>query len=178
VLSRAESLDVLLLLDVGDALLGPRTDVKSANDRYANLETNYLLQRLEHYEGIVVTTTNLGDNIDKAFQRRMDVVVPFLPPQAEERLQILGLHLPDDHGVSHDLLERIALRCNLTGSQIRNAVLHATLIALEEGLELGDRQLDAGIHSEYRKAGGLCPLDGANGHSLQENSIDAFLESF
>src|SRR5262249_42841761 len=76
VLSRAEALDVVLLLDEGDALLGSRTEVRTANDRYANLETNYLLQRLETYQGIVVVTTNLGDNIDTAFQRRMDVVVP------------------------------------------------------------------------------------------------------
>ncbi len=65
VLSRAEALDVVLLLDEGDALLGTRTDVKTANDRYANLETNYLLQRLENYQGIVLVTTNLGDNIDQ-----------------------------------------------------------------------------------------------------------------
>jgi len=81
VLSRAEALDVVLLLDGGDALLGSRTEVKSANDRDANLETNYLLRRLEHYQGIVLVTTNLGDNIDQAFQRRMDVVVPFFAPQ-------------------------------------------------------------------------------------------------
>ncbi|MCP4288529.1 MAG: AAA family ATPase, partial [Gammaproteobacteria bacterium] len=67
VLSRAEELDVILLLDEGDALLGKRTEVKSANDRYANLETNYLLQRLENYQGIVVVTTNAGENIDSAF---------------------------------------------------------------------------------------------------------------
>src|SRR5262249_22672904 len=100
VLSRAEALDVMLLLDEGDALLGARTDVKSANDRYANLETNFLLQRLENYQGIVIITTNLSENIDQAFQRRMDVVVPFFPPQPEERLRILDLHLPREHRVS------------------------------------------------------------------------------
>ena len=75
VLARAEELDIILLLDEGDALLGQRTDVKSSNDRYANLETNYLLQRLESYQGIVLVTTNAAQNIDSAFQRRMDVVV-------------------------------------------------------------------------------------------------------
>ena len=74
VLSTAEDLDVVLLLDEGDALLGARTEVRSSNDRYANLETNYLLQRLENYQGIVLITTNAGENIDSAFQRRMDVV--------------------------------------------------------------------------------------------------------
>ena len=94
VLSRAEELDVILLLDEGDALLGSRTDVKSSNDRYANLETNYLLQRLESYQGIVLVTTNAGQNIDSAFQRRMDVVVDFVPPGADERWGIWQLHLP------------------------------------------------------------------------------------
>ena len=88
VLSRAEKLDVILLLDEGDALLGQRTEVKSANDRYANLETDYLLQRLENYQGIVVVTTNAWEHIDNAFQRRTDVVVHFIPPQAQERWHI------------------------------------------------------------------------------------------
>jgi AAA+ superfamily predicted ATPase len=178
VLTRAEALDVLLLLDEGDALLGTRTEVKSANDRYANLETNFLLQRLEHYQGIVIVTTNLSENIDPAFQRRMDVVVPFYAPQPEQRLQILELHLPTDHGVSPSLRERIALRCSLTGSQIRNAALHATLLALEDGSALRDRHLEAGVRSEYRKAGGLCPLDaGANGHEL-DGGMESFVAAF
>ena len=80
VLSRAEDLNVILLLDEGDSLMTRRTNVKSANDRYANLETNYLLQRLEHYSGIVVVTTNAGHAIDSAFRRRMDSVVKFHLP--------------------------------------------------------------------------------------------------
>jgi hypothetical protein len=178
VLTRAEALDVLLLLDEGDALLGSRTEVKSANDRYANLETNYLLQRLEHYQGIVVVTTNLGENIDQAFQRRMDVVVPFFPPQPEERLQILQLHLPADHRVSDALQERVALRCALTGSQIRNAALHGTLLALEDNQPMHDRHLEAGVRSEYRKAGGLCPLDARNGALDADSGVAQFLSAF
>jgi len=75
VFARAEELDVILLLDEGDALLTQRTSVQTSNDRYANLETNYLLQRLESFEGILIVTTNAVDRIDNAFQRRMDVVV-------------------------------------------------------------------------------------------------------
>lgn len=178
VLSRAEALDVVLLLDEGDALLGQRTEVKSANDRYANLETNYLLQRLEHYQGIVLVTTNLGDNIDQAFQRRMDVVVPFFPPQAEERLRILDLHLPVDHDVAADALEWVALRCLLTGSQIRNAVLHATLIAMEDGTPLATRHLEAGLRSEYRKSGGVCPLEINPVPGAADGGVSSFVEAF
>ena len=140
VLSRAEELDVILLLDEGDALLGQRTEVKSANDRYANLEADYLLQRLENYQGIVVVTTNAWEHIDDAFQRRMDVVVSFIPPQALERWHIWQVHLPDDHGVDHDHLEEVAVRCALTGGQIRNAVLPVTLLALDEVLAPRYRQ--------------------------------------
>ncbi len=162
VLSRAEALDVMLLLDEGDALLGNRTDVKSANDRYANLETNYLLQRLENYQGIVLITTNLVENIDRAFQRRMDVVVPFFAPQTAERLRILDIHLPAGHGVEQRYLELVARRCALSGGQIRSAALHAALLALDDGSTLEQWHLEAALRSEYRKAGGTFPLEGGD----------------
>ena len=157
VLSRAEELDVILLLDEGDALMGNRTEVKSSNDRYANLETDYLLQRLENYLGIVVVTTNASQNIDQAFQRRMDVVVDFTAPQAPERLRIWQLHLPSDHNLVPDYLDRIATRHVLTGGQIRNAALHATLLALDESSRSIVRpyHIETAIESEYRKAGAL-----------------------
>ncbi|MCI0393436.1 MAG: ATP-binding protein [Chloroflexi bacterium] len=177
VLSRAEELDVILLLDEGDALLGGRTEVRSANDRYANLETDYLLQRLEHYQGIVVVTTNAAENIDSAFQRRMDVVVNFVAPQAEERWRIWQLHLPEDHLVDHACLEEVAVRCAITGGQIRNAALHATLLALDEGRPLASWHLEEAIRSEYRKAGATCPLPGGR-FEQPATGLEAFLDAF
>ncbi len=158
VLSRAEELDVLLLLDEGDALMTKRTEVRNANDRYANLETNYLLQRLETYEGIVVITTNAGSRIDPAFLRRIDVIIDFTPPEAAERLLIWRGHLPEANVVSPAFLEDIAVRCALTGGQIRNAALHATLLALGEGGAVSDTHLEASLLREYRKAGAAYPL--------------------
>lgn len=156
VLSRAEEMDVILLIDEGDALLGKRTDVSSANDRYANLETNYLLQRLESHEGIVLVTTNVGDAIDTAFQRRMDVAVSFVPPRADERLRIWRLHLPENHQVSEEDLADIARRSEFTGGQIRNAAVLATLLALEDnGGQVTAVHLRKAVESEYRKAGAL-----------------------
>src|SRR6185295_7485339 len=119
VFARAEELDVILLLDEGDALLTQRTSVQSSNDRYANLETNYLLQRLESFDGILIVTTNAADRIDSAFQRRMDVVIDFAPPAATERWAIWQMHLPSAHQVEQDLLYAAAQRCSLTGRQIR-----------------------------------------------------------
>ena len=158
VFARAEELDVVLLLDEGDSLLAKRSDVKSSNDRYANMETNYLLQRLEGYQGIVVVTTNAAEAIDKAFQRRMDVSVDFQPPQPEERLHIWELHLPPGHTAGRAFLEEVASRCALTGGQIRNAALHATLLSLDAGGVVTARVLEEAIQSEYKKAGAICPL--------------------
>ena len=159
VLSTAEDLDVVLLLDEGDALLGSRTEVRTANDRYANLETNYLLQRLESYQGIVLITTNAAENIDNAFQRRMDVVLNFTLPQAEERWHIWQLHLPPAHAVDPLALERVAARCAMTGGQIRNAAQLATLLALDSPLGVvTEAHLEQAVHSEYRKAGATSPL--------------------
>jgi len=176
VLARAEELDVVLLLDEGDALLGSRTDVRSANDRYANLETNYLLQRLETFQGIVVIATNAGERIDHAFQRRMDAVVEFLPPEAEERWQIWQIHLPPERSCDPGSLEDVALRCALTGGQIRNAALHAALLALDEGAPVDSRHVEQAVRSEYRKAGAACPL--ADRPRLdRRGGMEAFLDA-
>jgi len=178
VLSRAEELDVILLLDEGDALLGNRTEVKSSNDRYANLETNYLLQRLESYQGVVVVTTNAGQNIDSAFQRRMDVVVHFVPPSLQERLAIWQLHLPLGHAVDSAYLEQVATCCTLTGGQIRNAALHATMLALDDGSGVITRwHLEEAVQSEYRKAGALCPLNDNGRMRDQHGGMEAFLDA-
>jgi hypothetical protein len=159
VLTTAEELDVVLLIDEGDSLLGRRTEVRSANDRFANLETNYLLQRLEHYRGIVVITTNAPDHVDVAFQRRMDVVVSFLPPSPRERADIWWLHLPPGHQVSGELVTDLSHRCTMTGGQIRNAVLHAVLLAMQEERPVGNRHVEQAVASEYQKAGASSPYD-------------------
>lgn len=162
IFSRAEELDIILLLDEGDALLSNRTQVKSANDRYANLETNYLLQRLETYNGILFITSNLSENIDPAFQRRIDVQVEFPYPAAEERWQIWQLHLPVEHEISENVLFEVASRCKLSGGQIRNAAIYASCLALDEGHRLiNDHHLALTIENEYRKAGGVSPLSAA-----------------
>lgn len=158
VFARAEELDVILLLDEGDALLTKRTDVNTANDRYANLETNYLLQRLETFEGILIVTTNAGDRIDRAFARRMDIVINFPTPDVQQRWNIWQLHLPEVHSVQYSLLEEVAQRCEMTGGQIRNAILHASLMALNNGGVINSAHLETAVKREYQKSGAVCPL--------------------
>jgi hypothetical protein len=154
----AEELDIILLLDEGDALLTRRTDVQSSNDRYANLETNFLLQRLESFQGILIVTTNARDRIDSAFERRMDVVVTFGAPSAAERWQLWQSHLPASCTVDSQRLAQVAAECELTGGQIQNAVLHATLLALDNGGVVTSEYLEAAVRREYRKRGAVCPL--------------------
>jgi hypothetical protein len=158
VFERAEELDIVLLLDEGDALLTQRTGVQTANDRYANLETNYLLQRLESYDGILVVTTNAGDRIDTAFQRRMDVVIDFPLPDAPERWAIWQLHLPVSHNIDDGLMNAAVQRCVFSGGQIRNVALHASLLAMECDAPVQPAHLINAIEREYRKQGAVSPL--------------------
>jgi adenylate kinase family enzyme len=158
VFARAEELDVVLLLDEGDALLTNRTAVNNANDRYANLETNYLLQRIESFQGILIVTTNASERIDQAFQRRMDVVVEFHLPDPAERWEIWQSHLPESHQISAPFLSEIVVRCALSGAQIRNAVLHASLLALQDNSPITDAWLNQALQREYRKVGAICPI--------------------
>ena len=153
----AEELDCILLLDEGDALMTRRTDVGNANDRYANLETNFLLQRIEGYEGILLVTSNAPDRIDDAFARRMDVVVQFRRPDEVRRYAILDRHL-GPHQASDALIQEIACRCPLNGGQLRNVAVHARLLALDAGIRLGDAEVRAALLREYRKIDAHCPL--------------------
>lgn len=157
VLARAEELDVVLLLDEGDALMTKRTDVANANDRYANLETNFLLQRLETFDGIVVVTSNASASIDTAFLRRIDVTIDFVPPEAPERRLIWEAHLAD-HAVPAAVLDDLSRRCVLTGGQIRNATLHASLLALESGELVNEGHVLEAVRREYRRSGASYPL--------------------
>ena len=93
IFAEAERVNGVLLFDEADALFGKRSDVRDAQDRYANVETAYLLQRMETFEGLAVLTTNLRSNIDEAFARRLDVIVDFPMPEDADRRRLWELHL-------------------------------------------------------------------------------------
>src|SRR5450755_172492 len=113
---------------------------------------------LGDFDGILIVTTNAGERIDTAFRRRMDVVVEFHAPEPLERWAIWQLHLPEAHGISASELEQMSSRCAITGGQIRNAVLHAAVLAVGRGGRIDHQDLSAAIRREYRKAGQVCPL--------------------
>lgn len=155
--ARAESAEVVLLFDEADALFGKRTEVKNANDRFANQQTNYLLQRIESYDGIVLLTSNSRARFDSAFTRRLDAIFDFPQPGPEERRDLWLAHL----GLAHDLtpaqINRLAATCDLCGGHIRNATLMAAVAARSERRNISFADVQRGIAAEYRKLGRQLP---------------------
>lgn len=157
-MDKAEHSDVVLLFDEADALFGKRTDVKDSSDRFANSQTNYLLQRIENYRGIVLLTSNSRSRIDQAFLRRIDYIIEFSNPSAEERRLLWRVHLGDKHAVAARDVNKIAVKCDLGGGHIRNAVLTAAVHAKEANCRIRYEDLLEGIACEYRKLGKQPPL--------------------
>ncbi|MDB4954171.1 MAG: hypothetical protein JWO36_1740 [Myxococcales bacterium] len=150
----AEAGHAILLFDEADSLFGKRTEVKSSNDRYANLETNYLLQRLESFTGICVLTSNHEANIDPAFQRRLSLHLRFEVPDVDERAQLWRSMLPSAAPVEPLLdFTRLAKRFAMTGGYIRNAALRAAFLAADEGSAITAAHLERAAQLEYEGMG-------------------------
>jgi ATPase family associated with various cellular activities (AAA) len=150
-LARAEQNEVLLLFDEADALFGKRTDIQDSNDRFANAQTNYLLQRMETYDGITILTSNGRNRFDDAFTRRFDAILSFALPGPQQRRDLWLTHLGAGHEVTPQQLNMLAAAAELTGGQIRNAVLRAAVAAAQDGTRVLYRHLLSGVSSEYRK---------------------------
>jgi hypothetical protein len=152
----AHGANAVLLFDEADVVFGKRTEASDSGDRYANLETAYLLQRIERYDGVVVLATNLLRNMDEAFVRRLDVVVDFPPPQADTRRRLWRALLPDEAPVGDDVdLDFLADRFELTGGGIRNCTLAAAFLAAEDGTSIGMSHVIRAVALEYAKLGRL-----------------------
>jgi SpoVK/Ycf46/Vps4 family AAA+-type ATPase len=153
----AEQSQALLFFDEADSLFGKRTEVKDAHDRYANIEVNYLLQRVEQYEGVVVLATNLQRNIDDAFLRRIKDVVDFPFPDDKLRARIWRGHFPSKAPKADDIdFDFLSSQFKLTGGNVKNIVLNAAFLAAEEGRPIKMSDLVLGTKSELRKEGKLC----------------------
>jgi len=124
---RAEGSDAILFFDEADALFGRRTEVKGANDRYANLQVNYLLQRMERFRGLAILATNRRKDLDEAFLRRLRAAIDFPAPGAAERLEIWRRAIPAGVDASALDLPFLAERLPLVGGHIRSIVLNACL---------------------------------------------------
>jgi hypothetical protein len=151
----AEAANVLLFFDEADSLLGKRSDVTDARDRYANMEVSYLLQRLESYDGLVVLATNMAKNIDPAFLRRFHLTVEFVVPEEAERLAIWSHAFPSTCPVDDLDLPWLASTFVLTGGAIRNVALTAAFEAATSRRPVGMTDLTTALRSELQKLGRL-----------------------
>jgi AAA+ superfamily predicted ATPase len=146
--------DAILFFDEADALFGKRSGVSDAHDRYANIETAYLLQRTEEYNGLVILASNLPKNMDDAFVRRVHFTVNFPTPEEPERLEIWRRGFPREAPRADDLdLEFLAHRLKITGGNIRNIVLAAAFLAAEDRQDISMRHLVRAAGYEYQKMG-------------------------
>jgi SpoVK/Ycf46/Vps4 family AAA+-type ATPase len=157
VFREAETSNAILFFDEADALFGKRSEVKDAHDRYANIEINYLLQRIEEFEGLVILASNLRKNIDDAFFRRMQFVIEFPLPDVAHRYGIWKQHFPADAPIGEDVdLVYLAERFTLSGGGIKNVVVSAAFLAAAEGRPIRMRHLIHATRREYEKSGRLC----------------------
>jgi SpoVK/Ycf46/Vps4 family AAA+-type ATPase len=153
VFAEAEDSNALLFFDECDSLFGQRGRISDARDRWANLQVNYLLQRVEEYSGVVVMATNLRKNIDEAFARRIEVVIEFPSPDAELRFRIWQRILPA-HALTGEELRLVADRFAFTGGNIRNVAIDAAFRALAAERRLvTTRDVVASVAREYQKLG-------------------------
>ncbi|MEV0224059.1 ATP-binding protein [Streptomyces sp. NPDC050704] len=157
IFTEADRTDAVLLFDEADAVFGRRSEVKDSHDKHANMESAYLLQRLESFDGIALLTTNLRANIDEAFTRRLDLVVDFPFPDAEQR-RALWRHSLAHVPCAEDIEPAAAARdFELAGGSIRSAVVTAAYAAAGRGGPVTTGDLLEGARREYRKAGRLVP---------------------
>lgn len=152
VFEAAERTRAVLLLDEADALFATRTGITDAHDRYANLETAYLLQRMDRFDGLVVLTTNLRQNIDAAFLRRMDFVVDFPLPDEHHRRLLWELHVPEAALAAGVDLGLLATLYPVPGGWIRNAAVAAAFLAAPQGGPIDQHHLVHAMAREYAKA--------------------------
>lgn len=146
----AEDGGAILFFDEADALFGKRSEVKDSHDRYANIEINYLLQRMEAYCGLAVLATNMKSALDAAFMRRLRFIVNFPFPGTKERKAVWEKVFPSEtpkNGLDYDRLARL----NLTGGSIHNTALNAAFLAAQVGTPVTMLLVLAAARAEFCK---------------------------
>jgi AAA+ superfamily predicted ATPase len=169
IFDEAERARVMLLFDEADSLFSRRTTVESANDRYANLEVNYLLQRIERFTGVAILTTNFPISLDDAFKRRLSMRVQFPKPSAAERARLWLSMLVNREILGADVdVDELAEAFELTGGHIRNAVLRATFVAAARDCRVDQTLLQLAARIELKEQGQLVhgsPYEALSAHA-------------
>lgn len=154
IFEEAQLSNAVLFFDETDALFGKRSEVKDSHDKYANIETAYLLQKMEEYQGITVLATNLLNNIDEAFLRRINYVIKFPFPDSEYREKIWQSMFPPTAPLSHDVdFKYLAQRYEIAGGNIKNVVLSSAFLAAESGESIRMQHIIKSIRHELQKSG-------------------------
>ena len=148
----------MLFFDEADALFGQRTQVKDAHDRFANIEIDYLLQRMEQFDGIAILATNRKGDMDSAFLRRLRFIIDFMQPDPVERLALWHLALPQQAPGGEALLDGIdwdflATKLSMTGADIKAASLGAAFLARAEETRINMKQVLYAARREMAKYG-------------------------
>ncbi len=150
VFDAAERSGAILFFDEADALFGKRSEVKDSHDRYANIEVNYLLQRMEGYRGLAILATNMKSALDSSFLRRLRFIVDFPFPDAGQRQEIWRRVFPPTAAVNY--LDFNALsRLEIAGGNIRNIAVNAAFLAAGQGAAIGMEQVMRAARGEYTK---------------------------
>ena len=151
--------NAVLMFDEADALFGKRTEVRTSNDRHANQQVNYLLQRIESFTGICILTTNHESAIDDAFRRRLAVHIRYALPEADERRRLWRTLLPEAAPVCADLpFDALAATYAMSGGCIRNAVIRAAFLAANAKQPIGPDHLNRAAQLEYETMGKISPI--------------------
>lgn len=150
----AKKSNVVLLFDETDALFGKRTEVKDSHDKHANLETAYLLQKMEEYDGITIMTTNLLENLDQAFFRRISYVIHFPIPDENSRKLIWQKIYPKEAPIGDDVdFNFLAKKFEISGGNIKNVVITSTFMAAAESQKIGMKHIIKALEYEMKKQG-------------------------
>lgn len=150
----ARGSNVILFFDEADALFSKRTEIGSSNDKYANSETAFLLQKIEEYDGISILATNLYNNFDTAFVRRITYAVRLDSPDEEARHTLWKTMLPASARVEEDIPFRfLAKKFELSGANIKAILFGAAYMAGAEGKPIGIGHIVRSMEYEYRKLG-------------------------
>jgi SpoVK/Ycf46/Vps4 family AAA+-type ATPase len=154
IFSEAAMSQAILFFDEADALFGKRSEIKDAHDRYANIETGYLLQKMEEYEGIAILATNLRENMDEAFVRRMRFIIEFPFPDQQHRRRIWEVIFPEEAPLSQEVdMDRLARDIKLAGGNIRNIALAAAFYAAADGGRILTLHIEQAARREFQKLG-------------------------
>ena len=157
----AEHSNAVLLFDETDALFGKRSEIKDSHDKYANVETSYLLQKMDEFGGIIIMTTNFKQNIDDAFMRRITYIIHFPQPDAELRLGLWKNAFPKEAPVDKNVdFCFLAERFEMTGAMIKGAAISAAFSAAARKDSISMSDVVHAVKKQFAKFGkNISPAD-------------------